>query len=433
MAANFWSILRDNRNYRYTWMGQVVSEVGDHFNSIAVLSLALNLTGSGVAVGGVMMARTLPAILAGPVAGVALDRFDRRKIMIASDLARAVIAIAFVLVLTHRQQWLLYVLSGALMFASPFFTSGRSAILPRITSAEELHTANAMTQTTAWLTLSIGTMLGGVSAMQFGYAWAFVVNALSFVFSAAMIWRLRTAEGHFRPERKAVSHHSPGEYWRDFVESLGYMRRTPLILAIALAWVGWASGGGAAQILFTLYGELVYKRGPAGIGIIWSAAGIGLVIGGVMAHRLGPRLSFRAYTHTVTVQFAIHGIAYVLFAVMPNIWLAAAFIGISRIAMGSTNVLNRTMLLTHVPDQFRGRVFSTAEMMMNSTMMISLAAASAATAVFPIRGIGVVAGLLSASTAIFWGVADFSGKLREPAPEPKPAEEEGYESPVTPG
>src|SRR5215469_6864723 len=111
-------------------MGQVVSEVGDHFNSIAVFSLALHLTGSGLAVGAVMIARTLPAILAGPVSGVLLDRFDRAKIMIASDLVRCVIALAFVLIPIYKQLWLLYVLSGALTFASPFFTSGRSSILP---------------------------------------------------------------------------------------------------------------------------------------------------------------------------------------------------------------------------------------------------------------------------------------------------------------
>ncbi len=172
-------------------MGQVVSEVGDHFNSIAVLSLTLHLTGSGLAVGGVMIARTLPAILAGPVAGVALDRFDRRKIMLASDIIRSVVALAFILILRFEQRWLLYFLSGLLVFASPFFTSGRSAILPRITSPEELHTANALTQTTAWLTLSIGTLLGGVSTMKFGYEWAFVANAISFVFSAWAIWHLR--------------------------------------------------------------------------------------------------------------------------------------------------------------------------------------------------------------------------------------------------
>ncbi len=124
--AGFVSLLATNRNYRNSWIGQIVSEVGDHFNSVAVLSLALHLTGSGATVGAVMIARVLPAILAGPIAGVVLDRMDRRKVMIASDLFRAVIALAHILLLTYREEWLLYLLSGLLMFASPFFNSGRS-------------------------------------------------------------------------------------------------------------------------------------------------------------------------------------------------------------------------------------------------------------------------------------------------------------------
>ncbi|MCX6622147.1 MAG: MFS transporter, partial [Acidobacteria bacterium] len=79
--ASFGSLLRENRNYRYLWCGQVVSEVGDHFNSLAVLSLALHLTGSGLAVGGVMLARTIPAIAAGPLSAVILDRLDRKKVI----------------------------------------------------------------------------------------------------------------------------------------------------------------------------------------------------------------------------------------------------------------------------------------------------------------------------------------------------------------
>ncbi len=430
--ANFWTVLRDNPNYRYTWMGQVVSEVGDHFNSIAVLSLAVHLTGSGVAVGGVMIARTLFAIVAGPIAGVALDRFDRKRIMIASDIIRAVIAAGFVLVLTHHQLWLLYALSGMLMFASPFFTSGRSAILPRITSADELHTANALTQTTAWLTLSFGTLFGGISTMQFGYEWAFVVNAFSFVFSAWAIWQLRSPVGHFRPDREHVQQdsHSIRNFWADFAESLRYMRATPLVLAISLAWVGWATGGGAAQILFTLYGELVFRRGPAGIGIIWSAAGFGLVAGGFFAHWLGKRLSFSGYRHTISLSFFVHGASYILYAVMPTILLASLFVGISRIAMGCINVLNRTMLLTHVPDRYRGRIFSTAETMMNATMMLSLTAASIATRSVPIRTIGVVAGCLSASVAFVWLWADLAGKLTEPKPQAE--SDEAFKSPITP-
>src|SRR5512135_339676 len=92
----FTTLLRQNKNYRYTWMGQVVSEIGDHFNNIAVFSLAMQVTHSGMVVTGIMLSRAAPAILAGPLAGVVLDRFDRKRIMIASDLIRAVMAALFV-------------------------------------------------------------------------------------------------------------------------------------------------------------------------------------------------------------------------------------------------------------------------------------------------------------------------------------------------
>ncbi|MCU1257433.1 MAG: major facilitator superfamily 1 [Bryobacterales bacterium] len=408
-------------------MGQVVSEIGDHFNSIAVLSLTLHLTGSGLAVGGVMIARVLPSILAGPFAGVLLDRMDRRAIMILSDLARSVIAAAFVLILTHQQHWLLYFLSGLLTFASPFFTSGRSAILPKIASAEELHTANALTQTTAWLTLSIGTMLGGISTMQFGYTSAFYLNALSFLFSAWAIWRVK---GHFRP--LAAGTHSPGvrAFWNDFTASLKYMHSEPLILAIGLAGVGWASGGGAAQVLFTLFGELVYRRGPAGIGMIWGSAGLGLVAGGVIGHSLGKRLRFEEYKRTVSICFLVHGISYILFAVVPSFAAAIFFIALSRLAMGINNVLNRTMLLTHVPDHFRGRVLTTTDTMTNVVMIFSLSAAGVATEHYSIRTVGAIAGALSASTTIFWAWADLAGKLPEPLSRVQDAESD-LESPIT--
>ena len=153
--SNFGTILRHNRNYRFTWLGQIVSEVGDHFNNVAVLSLAIDMTHSGGVITGVMLSRVVPAVLAGPFAGVLLDRFDRRKLMIASDLVRGVIALGFVAAVVYKQVWLLYVLSAGLMAASPFFTSGRSAILPSIATKEELHTANALTQTTGWMTLAV--------------------------------------------------------------------------------------------------------------------------------------------------------------------------------------------------------------------------------------------------------------------------------------
>jgi len=408
--AGFAGLLRQNRNYRRLWLAQIVSEVGDHFNTIAVLSLTLHLTGSGLAVGAVMLSRVLPAMLAGPVAGVVLDRFDRKRVMIASDLLRALFAAGFVFAERWSSPPLLYLLSALLMFASPFFTAGRMAILPRITTAAELHSANALTQTTAWLTLTIGTMLGGVSTMRFGYDWAFLANAASFVFSAFAIGPLSSPEGHFRPLGK-TGHHAG---WTEFVNSVRYIRNTPLVAAVGLSGVGWASGGGAAQVLFTLFGEKVFNAGAAGVGYIWGCAGAGLVVGGILGHRLGPRLNYSQYKRVVGVSFLIHGATYVAFSQAPGMFPAMAFILLSRAAMGVINVLNRSMLLTHLPDAFRGRVFANFEMLTNTAMMASLMAAGAASTHFDLRQIGFVAGCLSASTALFWVWADASGALPEP-------------------
>jgi MFS family permease len=178
--SDFTQLLKHNRNYRFTWVDQIVSEAGDHFNNVAVLDLTLRYTHSGFAVAGIMLSRAIPAIFAGPVAGVLLDRYDRRRIMIASDLLRAVIALGFIAAVGYRLTWLLYVLSALLMGASPFFTAGRSAILPSIASKDELHTANSLTQTTGWITLTIGAYFGGTTVAQFGYQIAFVFNSLSF-------------------------------------------------------------------------------------------------------------------------------------------------------------------------------------------------------------------------------------------------------------
>ena len=111
--AGFFHLLRSNRNYRATWMAQVVSEVGDNFNNIAVFALVMQQTHSGLAVGGVMLARAVGDLLAGPIAGVVLDRFDRRRIMVASDLLRFLIALAFLLTIHERNVGLLLYFSAA--------------------------------------------------------------------------------------------------------------------------------------------------------------------------------------------------------------------------------------------------------------------------------------------------------------------------------
>ena len=405
------ALLRQNPNYRNTWLAQVVSEIGDYFNNIAVFALVMEKSGSGLVVSGVMLSRAIPAVLAGPVAGVLLDRLDRKRIMIASDLVRAAIALAFVLTIHQPRPWLLYLLSALLMFASPFFTAGRASILPTIATADELHAANSLTQTTQWATITAGTLLAGYSAASLGYRGAFIINSLSFVFSALAIWRIDVPQG-FRAARETVPGARP---WHDYGAGLAYMRGVPLTMGIAMISVGWAMGGGAAQILFALFGEQIFHRGAAGIGSIWGFAGFGLLIGGAIGHLAGRHATFAAYKRTVTASYILHGGAYMLFSQADSYAAALVLMMLSRVGMAVTSVLNNAQLMGHTPDQFRGRVFSTLESLRWSAMILSMAAAGIASQYCSPRTIGLVAGALGSVTALAWAWLDGTGRLPEPS------------------
>ena len=180
------------------------------------------------------------------------------------------------------------------MFASPFFTSGRASILPVIATHEELHTANSLTQTTAWTSVALGSFLGGAIASWFGFDVAFIFNALSFLFSAVFIGRLRAPGGNGFSAVAPPIEHRRRHPLQDYIDGLRYMRSVPLLFGLALVGVGWASGGGAAQILFSLFGEVVFNRGAAGIGEVWGCAGVGLISAASFANTLGPAARLRA-------------------------------------------------------------------------------------------------------------------------------------------
>jgi hypothetical protein len=181
--------------------------------------------------------------------------------------------------------------------------------------------------------------------------------------------------------------------------------------------IGWATGGGAAQILFTVFGEMVFNRGPYGLGMVWGCAGVGLIIGGGLAYAFGRRLSFDGYKRSIVICYILHGGAYILFSQVRSFYLALFFITASRAGVGFSSVMNTSQLLRHVPDRFRGRVFATMETTTWSVMMISMLLAGIAWQYWDPRLIGTVAGVLSSCTALFWGGLNLAGRLPEPAAE----------------
>ena len=163
-SVSYGSLLRGNINFRYLWSGQIVSLLGDWFNLIASATLVAELTQSGIAVGGLFVVRMLAQLLVSPFAGVAADRYNRKRLLILTDIGRAITVLGFLFVREPEQVWLLYVLTIIQMAMSGFFFPARNAILPDIVSRRELGAANALSSATWSVMLAFGAALGGIVA-----------------------------------------------------------------------------------------------------------------------------------------------------------------------------------------------------------------------------------------------------------------------------
>ncbi|HEY9285158.1 MAG TPA: MFS transporter, partial [Pyrinomonadaceae bacterium] len=159
-------LLARNGDFRRLWLGQVVSEVGDWLNNIAVLALVLELAGpdsQGRAVAVYAVARHLPLFVFGPVAGVVTDRVDRRRLMVAADVVRAALALGFLLAPLWRSLPAIYLVGASLFSASAFFNAAKRAALPNLVrETDELLAANSLSAATTAATIAAGSAVGGL-------------------------------------------------------------------------------------------------------------------------------------------------------------------------------------------------------------------------------------------------------------------------------
>lgn len=361
-------LLRGNRNFRLLWFGQIVSQLGDWFNVVALYALLFELTGSATAVAGMMVMQLLPVALVGPVSGVIVDRFDRRKIMIAADLVRGTAVLGLLLVRSPDMVWLAYVVTGVMVSCSGFFEPARSATVPAIVPREQLVAANAISTGTWSAMLALGASLGGGVTVLLGRDAAFIINAGSFFVSAMFLLRIHV------PARDIASRAALGI--RGVLDGLAYMRRHNDVARIALIKGGWALVGGAL-LLLTVFGDRIFRIGnssDAGIGILFASRGIGALAGSLIVSLIAARHG--NLIRLIAPAYFIAGASYAALAIAPSIWFAAGVVVLSHVFGSILWVASNVLLQMRVPDQFRGRVFA-AELIVMAIVQSAVAYATA--------------------------------------------------------
>ena len=397
--VTFRALLRHNHNVRRLWLGQVVSQLGDWFNAVAVYALLLDLTGSATSVAAMIVVQMLPNAIIGPLSGVVADRLDRRRVMIAADLVRGVVILFLLLVRDAGTVWIAYVAMGTAVVAQAFFEPARSAILPTVAPHDDLVPANSLASATWSAMLAIGAAIGGVITAWFGRETAFVLNSASFFASAWFISRI------VLPPREVAADTEGHPARPGFGEGVTYLRQHPAIAALVSVKGAWALAGGV-MLLLTVFGERVFRTADstaAGIGILYAARGIGAGGGALLTKWLLDR-SRDAMTRLIGPSYVLIGLFYMALGVAPDIWVASLAVIGAHVAGSILWVTSTVLLQIRVPDRYRGRVFG----IDFATMMLVSALSSYLTAVgldhFHLgpRAMAVVLGALFCVPAIPW-------------------------------
>ncbi len=396
-------LIRQNKNFRNLWFGQIISMFGDWFNLIASAALIAQLTESGLAVGALFVARMLAPFLVSPVAGVVADRYNRKTILIFSDIVRSMTAFAFLLVREPEHVWLIYALTFIQLGISGFFNPTYNALLPDLVSEEELGTANVLGTITWSVMLTLGAAVGGLVSGIFGIYTAFTIDGITFLLS--IVFLLMVTYSH---DVDAESDQSVSAAMQSYIDGLRYLRQKSDILLIALhkSFLTVTTWAGIQVIQVSIAEDLfvIGEGGSISLGLMFAFQGIGAALGPVVGRYIvGDDLKkIRRFIITCYLIDAVGlAIASTLFN-FPVILFAWVLIGFGS---GNLWVMSSQLLMTLLPNEMRGRVFSV-EFALH-TLFSAIAAGLAGYVLdigLSIAGLLVATAVFSIVPAIIWGI-----------------------------
>jgi MFS family permease len=337
--------MQQSAEYRRLWFGTVLSGLGSRMTSVAVPIQVYALTHSSLAVGALGLAVAVPLIALGLVGGSFADAVDRRKLVLVTTGARALVSVVLAgqALLDLRQLWLLYAAVAVQSALSAIDTPARQTFTPRLISLDLLPAAAALGQLSFQIGVVVGPLAAGVLIAAWGLPAAYLADVVSFVFAFYGLIGLRPMPpegGVVRPGLRAV------------LDGLRFLRSRPVLATALLVDVN-ATVFGMPQALFPAFAATHFGGGSRTVGLLYAAPAIGGLIGAAFS---GPLSHVRRQGLAVLCAASVWGLAIAGFGLASPLWLAVALLGIAGAADIVTVVFRSTILQVLTPDALRGRI-----------------------------------------------------------------------------
>jgi len=370
------TLLRHNRAFSRLFAAQLISFAGDWFATVAILGLALEVTGSPAVASLFLVVQTGAFALASPIAGVLADRFDRRWLMVGADVARIPVALAFLFARDADTLWIAFAAAALLSVGAALFEPTSSASLPNLVDEAELPEANILIGSSWGTMLAVGAALGGAVAAAFGRDVAYVVNAASFLASAALVVGIKRSFVEARRDPADVEGRAGhAGVVASVATVLRFARGNRNLAALLLSKTTFGVGSGVI-VLLAVFGRTVYAAGDVGIGVLFAARGLGALLGPFLVRGIAGT-SERGLILGIAASFAIFAVCYSLLPLAPILPLAAIAVFGGHLGGGAQWTLSSYGLQRAAPDAIRGRVFSFDYGLVTLTLTLSILAAGA--------------------------------------------------------
>jgi len=311
---------------------------------VALVILVVQLTGSASAVGGALVARLLPTF-ASPLFGVLADRFDRRAVLVANDLARAVLVLGLVFA---RDLAVLYLLAFLIGLSRALFNPTIRAAFPSVVGEGDLTRANSLIGGTFSVSVAVGPALGGLLVAAVGVSGAFLLDAATYLISAGFLSRISLPH----PQREEGEEEG---FFQELRSGLSYLAGSRVALAMMMGAFLTVLGTDLATPAEVFLAKVTFDAGDVGYGLLVSLWGSGMVLGSALMAVLGDRIRLLP---VYFVGIFVWALALAGTGLSPTFVLALGTLTVAGVANGVDNVVTDTILQRRVPDAFLGRVFS---------------------------------------------------------------------------
>ena len=366
------------KNFFSLWSGQIVSEFGDRLNQMALISLIYSKApGSAMALAKLLFFIVVPVFVIGPVAGAYVDRWDRKRVMIVSDIIRGILVLVIPVFVYLDMMVPVYILVFLMFSATRFFLPSKMALIPAIVSEDKLLIANSLSNTTRMIATVFGFALAGFIIKWIGHMWGFYLDSVSYFISAALIAiiipkkKLANVREDIQMTREIIEKSIRRNIWNEIIEGFGHMFKKDKMKIVTSMLFLLMAGAGSIFCIIIVFIQESFGSVTEDLGLFGVFLGAGLLLGTVLYGKFGQNLSrIRAMFGSLALCGGIIAFFAVYAGCNPSFIIGGILIMLVGMVAAPILTCANTLIHTLVPDEVRGRIFSSMEAIVHLAFLV---------------------------------------------------------------